>query len=258
MLQIREEQRNVLREAVLAGFEDRMLAHFKTYYGVQCQLIGDEQTRAVIRHGTERAREYAITSQRGVCHFINLMLLLGGNFDQDVQLPWARRILTDPSIENEFDRMASLNDEADVFLDAVLGVDGEYAIQAMINVYSESLDSLILPLTGDRSEDVNAFLWKLYPRKVEVLGSGIIDELVVAGTDAASRYDIRQARNVIGYIGFMFMLGGGFDMDPRLPKAHEILTDPDLADETARIDALYENAKEEMRRGFKLGVGGGS
>jgi hypothetical protein len=44
------------------------------------------------------------------------------------------------------------------------------------------------------------------------------------------------------YLGLMFLLGSGFDTDPRYPWIHGILEDPELRDENARAERLYAAA----------------
>ena len=87
MLSIRPEQMAAFEQAALKRFEDEMLAHIKTYFPNHWRIIGEAQLRKVIQYSVSQAEQYGLTTQREVCLYLNLMLLLGSDFDTDIQLP---------------------------------------------------------------------------------------------------------------------------------------------------------------------------
>jgi hypothetical protein len=79
------------REAAMRDFETRMVAHMGRFFPELAQAAGPPQLRELVRLGIERARPYGIVVERDVCKFVDLMLVLGPRFDEE--LAWARAIL---------------------------------------------------------------------------------------------------------------------------------------------------------------------
>jgi hypothetical protein len=55
-------------------------------------------------------------------------------------------------------------------------------------------------------------------------------------------------RDACLYLSLTLRLGGFFDIDPQLPWAAAILSDPALSDPSLRIDCLYAEASDFLRR----------
>jgi hypothetical protein len=93
MLTIRQEQIAVFSELEVEKFEEWMLAHLRKFFPAQCRLAGEPRLREMIQKGIERADSYHITVRRDVCKYIDLMVVLGRDFDRDRRYPWAGQIL---------------------------------------------------------------------------------------------------------------------------------------------------------------------
>jgi hypothetical protein len=93
MLVIRREQMAVFSDARRQQFEGWMRDHAERFFPRECRKLGEALLGQTIRAGIERARAHGITSRRDVCRYIDLMLVLGREFDTDQGLPWAGRIL---------------------------------------------------------------------------------------------------------------------------------------------------------------------
>jgi hypothetical protein len=105
MLEIRSEQLESLSAYTAQAFEARAYAHLHRAWPEACERRGDEAVRASIRHAIGRARQYGISSERGVIRFLNAMYQCGDEFDTE---PWAAAILTDASLapQRKLDRLA--------------------------------------------------------------------------------------------------------------------------------------------------------
>ena len=93
MLTIRREQFEVFAQADLRSFEEWVLAHLKRVFPSQSKTKGDDDLCELIRCGRPRAAAYGIQAKRDVCKYVDLMLVLGRDFDTDSRLPWAAEIL---------------------------------------------------------------------------------------------------------------------------------------------------------------------
>ena len=58
---IREQQMQALEKAAKLQFENRMLAHLKTFAPKHSQVLSEADLRAVIRYGWQRADSYGLS-----------------------------------------------------------------------------------------------------------------------------------------------------------------------------------------------------
>jgi hypothetical protein len=98
MLVIREEQMEVLREYMRRRFEDRMVAHFREFWTEECDAMGEESVRQMIRKGSERAAAHGITKEYDIARYVNIMFALGPDFETDPATEWAGRVLSDEEL----------------------------------------------------------------------------------------------------------------------------------------------------------------
>lgn len=117
MLVIRREQLEAFRRYMSGQFEDRMVAHLKRYFPDRCAPLSDEEVRESIRYGVERADAYEICIEQDVSRYINLMYILGRDFDRDPDLPWAQAILSGRALKRlKTVKMDVLYEEAERYL----------------------------------------------------------------------------------------------------------------------------------------------
>lgn len=90
---VRGEQMNVFSAAAEKQFEDWMVEHLNRFFANRCQTMGEERLRDMIRHGIRRAASHELTIRREVCKYIDVMMVLGRDFDRDAHYPWAGEIL---------------------------------------------------------------------------------------------------------------------------------------------------------------------
>jgi hypothetical protein len=93
MLTIRNEQMAVCSKAMIDDFEVRMMAHLRKHFPEPYSSLGDSTAREMIRYGMQQAALYEIRGERDLCKYIDLTMVLGKDFDQ--QLPWVSKVLND-------------------------------------------------------------------------------------------------------------------------------------------------------------------
>ena len=77
-------------------FKSWILVHLHKFFPRECQSAGETQLQDTIKYGIKRAASYGITSKRDVCKYIDLMVLLGREFETDQRFPAAANILRQP------------------------------------------------------------------------------------------------------------------------------------------------------------------
>jgi hypothetical protein len=112
MWTIRQDQLEGLRRATVKRFEDVMVEHWTEFFPAKCQAMGESQLRELIRHGIGRAQVYEITAECEVSVFLDVMLVMGRDFDLQGENAWAVRILKNGDGSNSAERVAELRDAA--------------------------------------------------------------------------------------------------------------------------------------------------
>ena len=247
MLVIRQEQIKTFEQAAIKRFENNLLKHVEEFFPLQCQILGETQTRQILRYGIEQAENYGFISERDVCLYVNLMFLLGSDFDKDMQLPRVSAILEDKTITDSITRIDQLYDEAMEQIDQVAGVENEYLQRVLSKVRSEPVNKLWQPTGANFEDEVLTKLRELWPQKYNYLGETLLHQLVRQGTEAAKSYHFTNERNIAIYIGFMFILGSAFDKDLLIPWVTAILNDDSITDQTTRVDQLYNRARAYLK-----------
>jgi len=90
MLVIRESQFAALGAVRLADFRKRAVEHLTRHFSKFAGMQAGEAL-AFVDAGIQKAAKYEISSERNICKMLNLMAVLGPEFD--TALPWARETL---------------------------------------------------------------------------------------------------------------------------------------------------------------------
>jgi len=242
MLKIRKEQYEELAKVSLKSFEDSMIEHIKEFFPEQYEISGEPAVRRLIQYGVEQAENYEFITQRDVCLYINTMIMLGGNFDTDLQLPWAAEILKDEAITDSVARIDALSEKTLEYLDRVAGTNEGYYKRALLTVRQVPIADFSQSVTGGVEPRVISQLQKIWPNKYEDIGDRNVSRLIRHALESAKKYNISSDRGIMLYTGLMFMLGGGFDKDPQFPWAASVLNDESITNEAAKVDRLYKEA----------------
>ena len=105
---IRKRQIEAFDEAVAESLECRVLAHLKRVLPRQCATLGEGEVRRRIRAGLAKAERHGFETDYDITRFVDLMFLLGPEFDTVGGVPWAGEVLSDPSLPDATARMDRL------------------------------------------------------------------------------------------------------------------------------------------------------
>jgi len=100
MFTIRAEQFAVFEKHEIKKFEDPTYLQLNITYPERCQDIGEPKLRRMIQYGVKRAAAYGIQLENDVRKYIEVMLLLGPDFDKDPKFPWAASLLNDKNLSD--------------------------------------------------------------------------------------------------------------------------------------------------------------
>ncbi len=75
-----------------------MAKHLRRVFPDRCESLGDAAVARLIQEGIRKASTYHITSERDVALFIDLMVGIAPDFDQQPDMVWGRNILEDKTL----------------------------------------------------------------------------------------------------------------------------------------------------------------
>lgn len=248
MLLIRSEQMEAFSSPYTPLFEFTTKKHIKSEFPKHYVSLEKAGVQDVIDYGRARAKKYGFTDSTTALLYIDLTLLLGREFDEDIQLHWAARILKDASLTQPLVKAERLHEYAMAYLDEVSGVENEHIEQAL-----ETLLLLYrLPFSSHKSDseqfeqevlDRLGFIW---PQKLNYLKEATALELISRGVEKMRNYDISAPNGALIGIVAMYMLGSGFDRDPVFPWAGRILKNKDLSP-SERTERLYNEGLNHLK-----------
>jgi len=93
MLIIRGQHKAAFDQAVGRNLECSLLTHAKRAFGTPVAEMGEPAARVMVRKAIAHAARYGIVQAYEVSRYLDLMFLLGEDFDSDAAIPWAREIL---------------------------------------------------------------------------------------------------------------------------------------------------------------------
>lgn len=96
MLVLRQSQIEVFSILEAQKFEDWMVSHLQRFFPLRCATLGNGKLRETIRRCTARAANHGIRTKRDVCKFVDLVIVLGEDFDSGEPANWASKILSKP------------------------------------------------------------------------------------------------------------------------------------------------------------------
>jgi hypothetical protein len=239
---IRQNQIQSFQKAALQNFEDQMVAHTSEFAPRHALILGEAGLREVVQLGMLRARTHGFTLRGPVRLYIELILLLGAEFDSDPQYPWARAAIDQRDTQNQMARASLLYERTMEYLVKVGGPNNEYARGAFRRLQATGLEGLV----GEGPTIETSLLrgmHKAYPQKCEYVGKPALEEIIRHGTAIAKKYGASSDIETALFVAMMFAMGHGFDSDPQHPWVAKALRNPSGSDPHRVIQHLRRKAE---------------
>ncbi len=250
LVAIRNAQVEALAEPLVLAFVGSMVVHCARFFPGPAAELGDEGLERVIRRGIGRAWSYGFDRRRMVRAYVDLTFMLGSDFDRDPQLPWARRILTDPEIPTAGQRYGVLWSEAMHYIDAVAGPEGGQFFRALIRARRVDPMSLAGVDSGDFEAEVGRRLRALFPEKYDRLDEPARAAMLELGTTKATAHGLTGGPGRFAVLVMMLLLGSHFDVDPQFPWAQQALRGEHQ--QAVKIERLRREAGVHLERALAM------
>lgn len=248
MLRISDQQLELFEQAAARNFEDQMVEHLREFTPKHSEILGEDGVRRIIRLGQERAKNYGFVNRGPVRFYIELIFMLGSDFDTDPQLPWAAEVLNDSMIPNQTVRADQLHDKVMNYVGAVAGPEYKYAKEALRRASRERIEDISSPSGSEFYSQMLMRLNKIFPEKYQYVGELNLRRLIQRGIKSAESQGFTSERDFTIYVGLMFALGHGFAHDPQFPWIETTLNNTVLKEQNRRIERLYSKMMTYLER----------
>jgi len=98
MLVIRKKQQEAFTKAVARGLECSLLTHATRQFPIRVHRMGEPAARAMIRKAIAACGRFGIEDEYEISRYLDLMFLLGEDFETSAALPWAAALLGDEAL----------------------------------------------------------------------------------------------------------------------------------------------------------------
>jgi hypothetical protein len=247
MLKIREEQLKAFESAAMQRLEDRMVAHLHELAPQHCAAMGEANLRKVVKTGIKRAEKYGLTFKGPVRFYLDLMIMLGSDFDTDPQYPWAAELLNGSADPDQMDRAEALYERAMKYTAEVFGQNYEYELAAARRAGALKFQDLPSSATGS-IKNLMSHLERVFPEKVRFIGELPISALVARARELSEQHRLDTERGPTVLAGLMFAFGHGVAADPQFPRVAATLA-KDMQKPAVRTERLFQRAMTYQRLG---------
>jgi len=216
MLTIRKDQVKVFEEQKLITFVDEMVKHISEFTPEQFKIIKEPDIRKIIALGIKRADNYGLTFRGPVRFYLEMMFMVGSDFDTDPQYYWIREILVNNHEKNQMKRADLLYDKVIGFLDKMMGENYEYEIGALKKFVKIPFDDF----QAFNHEEPVKFVVKLkeiFPEKVKLINERAFLQLHEHALTVARKYGIADDGGIAISFSLMFTFGHGCYTDLQYP-----------------------------------------
>jgi len=244
MLTLRTEQSSAIWSSLVHEIEDRLVAYLRKYAPSHCQYLGESRLRHALRESIAAGQHYGFDTERALFFYVALEVMLGHEFVDDVQYPWARTFVSSGGSSSE--RARGLYDRAMQELDRFGGPDDTEYHGALLR--AERLDPASLAASaGHDQRSLHALLQRLYPSKCRALGPSKLDGFLIANAASAQHLGLDSPHGRCIHVALAFFMGSGYHRDPHHPWASAAFSGPEGRFE-GEVTTLHQAAREFIRQ----------
>lgn len=232
----------------LKSFEHQMFSHIAEHFPVHAGLLGRAGLSKVIILGIAKAKQYGFSTRYEVCLFIDMMIMLGSEFDTDIQLPFVSRLLNEQPSQEQLQKIEIVYKASIAHIEKTLGKEEVFPINALSKIRDLDLNELEKRLSVNFRQSLEEELKVLWPEKCIDHHKNIVSNLIDQGIAKANSYGFSKPLHNAYFVMFMFVMGHEFDKDPLYPWVEKVLNDPELTDEEDKFSRLHFTANAILKK----------
>lgn len=250
MLTLRPDQLQSLEQDRILSFELEMSEHARAFSPRHCEILGQSGVRAVVQLAMQRSQRHGFTYRGPIRLFLELVFMLGSDFDTDPLFPWAAEILADRKIPDQMGRADRLYHRSGEYFDETAGPKSLLARRALHALGRAREESL--PVGGSTfATAMIARFERIYPEKCRYVGEPALRKMVERAVQMASELNLGTDAGAVLVSALTFTVGHGFASDPCLPWIKKTLDDPKTTDPAERVARLWSRCSIYLDRALE-------
>ncbi len=244
---IRPEQMKAFQAVAQVSFEAQALEHIRQAYPAAIKGVEEARLKQLISKGAERAGKHGFKARGPVRMFLDFLVILGHEFDQDPLFFWVSDILKDREGLDEMTQAARLRLHVATYRELVYGSKGEHVAKGLDHMAKAPVQELT---AVGRSFESSAIPWlqNLHPRKCAWAGTAALTNLVQMAQQASAQCGLPAPEGPPLLLGLMFAFGAGVLTDPLFPWVAASL---EGGEPKARLERLTARAQTYLRQALE-------
>jgi hypothetical protein len=223
MIAFSPEQLKTFGDLALGQFKAEMRLHLCGFSPALARSIDDQQQAQIVELCLARAKNYGFSQRGPVRLYLEMMLLLGSDFDTDPQYLWAQESLKGSGDSSQSERAKALYEAAQRYVNAVHGADDALFVEALKSVATFARQPFDWT-THHYLTNVTYEIGRVYPAKFKEIGDAGVQRLIRKAIESAQLAGLATVRGVTLIVFLMFFFGHGCLSDPLYPWLSETLT----------------------------------
>jgi hypothetical protein len=223
---ITQQQLRALQSVDSPSFVPYMQQHLQQYFAIARQAASPEGLLAFINTGIEKAKRHGFATRYEACLYIDVMAMLGLNFEKDPLLGWTTALLRPPVPLPTKEKINRLLAATYDYLDEVAGRNETAPIMA----FEDLVDMPTLPFSkGTEQFDADAAhvaLRNFWPSKYLNAGAGTMHYFIQTQTSVASQFGFSDAVSATYFLQLQMTFGHEFYASPLFSSLAAILQQP--------------------------------
>lgn len=216
MLIIRSSQREKLDAYSLTQYMAALCRHLVQFDPVLCGAAGLGAVEKAVDIGLRQAHQCGFALDGPIRTFLEIMLVLGSEFDRDPQYSWLVPWLQPVEHYQEMERAQYLHFHVVRYLDYIEGRDGSHGVAALKKAQQVTRNQL-KEIGEGYPEKAIRLLESINPLKCRFIGRREIQSLIQLAVKEADQAKLKSLEGATLILVLMFSFGSGILRDPMYP-----------------------------------------
>lgn len=211
MIEFNEEQNELLKSLSFKNYISEVVLHCKVMYPKLVPLQGRESFSLNIEKSIALAKNAGFTQRGPVRLYIDMMILLGFNFEQDPQ--YQRAKFNDMNnTSSQLEKSVMMYNVLEKYIDAIYGESNSFFEQSLVRLRNLDISNISDDNKNYRS-NTHELLSYIHPQRYCLLGEGSVDNLISFSDENIKTDKIIRPNHKSYLVLIRFLLGSHFNND---------------------------------------------
>lgn len=248
-IKLGQQQLEMLQPRAFDLYITELIEHCKQTFPKLTQRLPEPELRTALIEALKKTTQNGITDNQPTLYYIDLMILLGADFQTDPQYAWINDWFIETANYSQLAQTGYLHGDCLDYLGEMYG-DNDIHKYATANQLKE-FDLSHYTLSAENFDEEILFILKdIFPKKAELVGDKALTNLITqAKQTAANDYQYTRVDQTAYFIITCYLYGHQFNADPFIPEvkalANTFNQQHDYLDNRAALNQLLISAIEQ-------------